>query len=123
MKIRLVIATMGLLSVFGCSTTSYKPGDIYSIDDGKGKIGIVKVLVVEAGVIHLRIYRNKFDSRPKSIDTKELSLGRLGEEGGFGIGHIPLDIEGFKDWKPELLINERVADNELDGYNIWKESE
>jgi hypothetical protein len=123
MKIRSIIGLIGLLLVFGCSTTNYKPGDIYSVDDGDGKIGIVKVLVVEPGIIHLRVYRNKFDSRPINIDTKELSLGRLGEGGGFGIGHMPLDIEGFKDWKPELLTNEKVQDNELDGYNIWKESQ
>lgn len=115
--------TNGTFLIFGCSTTSYKPGDIYSVDDGKGKIGIVKVLVVEPGVIHLRIYKNKFDSRPQTIDTKELSPGRLGEEGGFGIGHIRLDINGFKDWGPELLTTEKVNEDELDGYNIWKESQ
>jgi hypothetical protein len=109
--------------VISCSTTSYKPGDIYSIDDGEGKIGIVKVLAIDPGVIHLRIYRNKFDSRPKTIDTKELSLGRLGDEEGFGIGHIPLDVDGFKQWTPELLTNEQVTEDELEGYKIWKESQ
>ena len=84
------------------------------------KIGIVKVLVVEPGIIHLRVYKNKFSSRPKSIQTNDLSLGRIGQEGGFGVGHMPLDIDGFKDWKPELLVNEEVDDRELDGYNIWK---
>jgi len=123
MKIKTIIGLMGLLSIFGCSTTTYKPGDIYSIDDGKGKIGIVKVLVVEPGVIHLRIYKNKFNNRPKTIEIKELSLGRLGDKDGFGMGHIPLDIDGFKNWKPELITSDKVTEDELEGYNIWKESQ
>jgi hypothetical protein len=122
MRMTLIIGLMGLLSMLGCSTVSYKAGDIYSVDDGNGKIGIVKVLVVEPKIIHLRVYKNKFNSRPKSINTTELSLGRIADKGGFGVGHMPLDIDGFKDWKPELLINEKVEDNELDGYNIWKQN-
>lgn len=122
MKLKLSAALLVLSMMFGCSTRSYKPGDIYSVDDGEGKFGIVKVLALDPGVIHLRIYKNKFDNRPASIDTKELSLGRLGDEGGFGIGHIPLDIDGFKAWKPELLTNETVLEEELDGYKIWKEN-
>jgi hypothetical protein len=123
MKIKTLIGLMGLLSIFGCSTATFKPGDIYSIDDGEGKIGIVKVLVVEPSVIHLRIYKNKFNSRPKIVETTELSLGRFGDEGGFGIGHIPLDIDGFKDWRPELLTNQELTASELEGYNIWKEGQ
>ena len=122
-KIAAFMGLVGLLSIFGCSETTYKPGDLYSVDDGKGKIAIVKVLVVDPKVIHLRLYKNTFEERPKTIDTKELSLGRIGEEGAIGIGHIPLDIAGFKDWKPELLLNEEVKKEELVGYNFWKESQ
>jgi hypothetical protein len=123
MKTKIIIGLMGLFSIFGCSTTTYKPGDIFSVDDGEGRIGIVKVLVVEPEVIHLRIYKNKFSNRPKTIEIKELSLGRLGDKDGFGIGHIPMDIDGFKNWKPEWITSSKVTKEELEGYNIWKESQ
>jgi hypothetical protein len=123
MKTKLLAAFIGILTLFGCSATTYKPGDIYSVDDGDGKIGIVKVLAVDPGTIHLRLYKNKFDNRPKEINTSELSLGGLGDKDGFGIGHVPLDIRGFKNWKPELITNEKVTDEELEGYKIWREGE
>lgn len=117
---KLLLLLFGLFSLFGCSDMNYKAGDIYSVDNKNGEIGVVKVLVVEPGIIHLRIYKNKFESRPKYIDTKKLSLGGIGEKDGFGIGHIPLDIEAFQDWKPEKVTNEKVIEEELEGYNIWK---
>jgi hypothetical protein len=123
MTTKLLVAITTLLTLFGCSTTTYKAGDICSVDNGDGKIGIVKVLAVEPGAIHLRLYKNKFENRPKEINTSELSLGRFGDKDGFGIGHVPLDINGFNHWKPEVLTNEKVTDKELEGYNMWKESQ
>ena len=118
-KIRLLIGILGTL-ILGCSTQAYNPGDIYSVADGDGRFGVVKVLAIDPGVIHLRIYRNKFDNRPETLDTKQLSLGRLGDEGGFGIGHLPIDVNGFTDWSPEFMVNDGVTPEELEGYYIWK---
>lgn len=123
MGLRVIVIILGILLIFNCTTMKYTPGDIYSVDDGGGEIGIVKVLAIEPGVIHLMIYKNKFSNRPKTVDLKQLSLGKLGDEDGFGIGHIPLDIEGFKNWKPQLIANEPVTEDELVGYNIWRESQ
>lgn len=112
-----------LLFMMGCSTEEFKEGDICSVDDGDGKIGIVKVLAVEPRVIHLRIYKNKFKGRPKQLDLKELSLGNIKDPDGFGIGHAPIDINGFKEWKPELITNEQVSEEELEGYKFYKENQ
>lgn len=118
MRIKLQIVLIGFFSLISCSGSNYKSGDIYSVEYGDGKIGIVKVLVVEPALLHLRLYKNKFETRPEKIDTRELSF-----EVGFGIGHIPLNINEFKDWNPVLITNEKITPEELEGFNLWKESQ
>jgi hypothetical protein len=61
-------------------------GDICSIESGSGGFGIVKILALEPGTVHIRLYKEKFASRPNLIDATGVS--------------------------PE----------ELEGYNLWKES-
>jgi hypothetical protein len=98
-----------------------KAGAICSVDDGDGKFGIVKILVLDKEIAHIRIYKNKYNQRPVSIDTKTLSLGSVYDEDGFGIGHTPLDRTGFENWHPEVIMYEEVSAEELEGYQIWKE--
>jgi len=98
-----------------------KAGAICSVDDGNGKFGIVKILVIDNEIAHLRIYKNKFNQRPASIDTRTLSLGSIYDKDGFGVGHTPLDRKGFENWQPVVLTYEEVSEEELEGYKIWKE--
>jgi hypothetical protein len=98
-----------------------KAGDICSIDNGDGKFGVVKILVIENGIVHLRIYKNKYEQRPVSIDITTLSLGSIYDEDGFGIGHTPIDRKAFEDWDPVLITYEDVSTEELEGYQLWKE--
>lgn len=57
-----------LLSLFIFYTCSYtkpwnqpkkkiKAGSICSVDDGDGKFGIVKILVIEEEIIHVKMYK------------------------------------------------------------------
>jgi len=98
-----------------------KAGAICSVDDGDGKFGVVKILVIDNDIAHIRIYKNKYNQRPVSIDTKTLSLGSIFDEDGFGIGHTPLDRKGFDNWDPVVITYEEVSAEELEGYQIWKE--
>jgi len=98
-----------------------KAGAICSVDDGDGKFGIVKILVIDTGIVHLRRYKNKFNQRPASIDITTLSLGSIYDKDGFGIGHTPLDRKAFENWQPVVLAYEEVSEEELEGYKIWKE--
>jgi hypothetical protein len=97
-------------------------GGLYSVETGDGRFGVVKVLALEPGIVHIRLYKNKFRSRPASVDPGTLSLGSVFEGEDFGIGHTPLDLEGFMNWQPTLLMNTDVADDELEGYRMWKEA-
>ncbi|HKP51606.1 MAG TPA: hypothetical protein VJ183_03035 [Chloroflexia bacterium] len=97
------------------------PGGIYSIEDGTGKYGVAKVLVVEPEAVHVRVYKNKFEVRPSEIDTTTLSLGSVLTDAEFGIGHLPLAKEGFGNWHPVLILQTPVNEEELVGYKLWKE--
>ena len=111
---------------FGCSKSDssdvpLKPGSLYSVDDGEGAFKIAKVLVVEDQGVHIRLYKNTYSTRPDKIDPSTLSLGSFLDKDGFGIGHLPLSLKGFRVWKPALLMEGKVAPDELEGYNTWKE--
>jgi len=104
------------------SSDALEVGGIYSTDDGKGRYGIVKLLVHADGICHVRVYKQKFPARPATIDLASLSLGKPGDPDGFGMGHIPLLEAGFLEEKPVLISKSTVTPEELEGYKIWKES-
>lgn len=84
--------------------------------------GVAKVLAIDGGAVHVRLYKNRFPSRPKEVDPSTLSLGSIDEAGGGGIGHLPLSPEGFAAWRPVFIMQSSVSEEELEGYKLWKES-
>lgn len=103
----------------GKPTEEIKAGSICTFEDGEGKYGVGKVLVINDSEAHIKIYKNKFDTRPAKVDLKTLSLGGIGDKDGFGIGHVPLERKGFDSWKPEVVDFEKVSEDDLIGYKIW----
>jgi hypothetical protein len=106
----------------GSGANRMKEGGIYSIDNGDGKFGIVKILKLESGIVHVRIYKEKFATRPESIKVEQLSLGSIKDKDGFGIGHLPISKNDFTGWKAVFLCETEVKEDELEGYNMWKEA-
>ncbi len=100
----------------------WHPGGLYSIANGNGKFGVVKILVLEANAVHVRIYKQTFRSRPTSVDPKSLTLGGINDKDGFSIGHMPLSKETFASWQPVFLSQQSVSENELEGYKMWKDA-
>jgi len=94
---------------------------LYSIDNGDGEFGIVKIIVLEPQAVHVRLYKQKFAIRPVSIDAKSLTLGSIDDKDGFGIGHLPLSRNEFESWEPIFLTQQSVSQEELDGYEMWKQ--
>lgn len=121
-KTILLISFTIIFSFFSCGKNNeeIKAGSICTIEDGEGKYGIVKVLVINDFEAHIKIYKNKYNERPTTVDLKTLDIGRIGEKGGFGIGHAPLDRETFDEWKPIIIAFDKVTEEDLYGYNIWK---
>ena len=103
--------------------TAYKasPGDICSVRSEGELFGVIKVLAVADGVVHVRLYREKFPERPKLIASTSLTLGSISDSGGFGMGHLPLSGPTFDSWVPVPFQNEPVTEDELAGYRMWQE--
>jgi len=100
----------------------WQVGGLYSISNGQGQYTIAKVLAIDPGVVSVRIYKQTFPDRPKQIDPSTLSLGSLSEGPEFGIGHLPLKPEAFKQRAPVFIMKVEVRDDELEGYRTWRKS-
>lgn len=101
---------------------SLSPGHICSIESGEGRFAVAKILALEPGIVHVRLYKEKFDSRPNCIDDLGLSLGTVNDTDGVGIGHLPLSARNFASWEPIIITQAGGSEEELEGYNLWKES-
>ncbi len=118
-------------NVFGAShqqneaiAQSLKTGGLYSFTQrGKrGPFGIVKILVLEPKIVHVRVYNPCFSVRPTVVEDLDQGVESLLSD--WTIGHLPLALNEFvKAWQPVLLVETRVEEEELEGYNIWKEDQ
>ena len=105
----------------GTHPKKLKAGSICIVEEGNGKFGIVKILVIDDEIAHLKIYRNKFDQPPDIVDIETLRIGSIYDKDGFGIGHTPIDRKDFDNWKLIAIAFEEVTKEDLVGYEIWKE--
>jgi hypothetical protein len=96
-------------------------GGYYSIADGD-VFSVANVLKIEPDKVHVRIYKQHFPQRPRSIDPALLTLGTINDEDGFGMGHLPLSLNRFRNREPLFLIYSEVKAEELEGYEYWRES-
>ena len=96
-------------------------GGYYSIAFGEG-FGIAKILKLKPDKVHVRIYKQRFSPRPRSIDLHSLTLGTIHDKDGFGMGHLPLLLATFQQWEPAFLTYSEVKPEELEGYEVWKSS-
>jgi hypothetical protein len=96
-------------------------GAYYSLVDGD-RFSIAKVLKLEPGIVHVRIYQQHFQQRPRAIDPGALTLGTIHDIDRLGIGHLPLRLGTFIDHEPVFLAHAEVKPEELQGYNLWKET-
>ena len=103
------------------ATSELLEGAYYSVIDS-GRFSIVKVLKLEPGIVHVRIYQQHFAARPSSIDPNALTVGAGFDRDDFGISHLPLRLETFTRHEPLFLTYVAVQPDELAGYNLWKET-
>jgi hypothetical protein len=72
--------------------------------------------------VHIRLYKNFFATRPTIIDQSKLTLGTIDDPDGFGMGHLPVSRDQFRAWHPVFITKTAVQKDELEGYELWKES-
>jgi hypothetical protein len=90
-------------------------GDICAVMSGDGEYRIAKVLMADQSTVHIRLYKDRFFEPPSHVDTATLSLGRIDDADGFGIGHLPLSRLTFAAWAPLRIQRESVTDEEQEG--------
>jgi hypothetical protein len=117
----------------GLSPHELKVGGLYSVANGDESrtFGVVKILVLELPTVHIRVYQNSFATRPETVDLAALTLNGLDlnalnnmdlDNYKFGIGHMPLFVDDFLyGWQPLFIMQTAVTEDELRGYNYWKE--
>ena len=101
--------------------TTIKAGSICTVRDGDGGYGIIKILVMDKKMVHVKVYKNKYKKRPTRINVQSLSVGSMYDKDDFGFGHLPLKRKEFESWKPIQISFQKVLKEELEGYKIWRE--
>jgi hypothetical protein len=113
-------------------------GGLYSVALDDRGFAMVKVLVASRGVLHVRVYSNRYAERPSAIDPAQLYVvpardmsdaalnathpEERADPGPFGIGHLPIRPTSFAAWQPRLVRMTRVERDELEGYETWRQS-
>ena len=119
-----IIVSLAIISIYKISCNNKEDlvtGGLYSVISGDGKYGIIKVLVLDTNIVHIRIYSNEFDNRPINLDTIKLYHGTIHDK-NIGIGHLPIFNSDLQKWEPKLILKQPVTHEELEGYKIWKEA-
>jgi hypothetical protein len=103
--------------------TDLAPGDVCSIRSSDSSFGVIKILVVDRHVIHVRKYKNRFPERPDQCDLATLSIGTTRDEDGVGVAHLPISASGFASWMPARICRHGVTEEEMAGYRCWLEDQ
>jgi len=97
-------------------------GDLCSVRSGEGRYSVAKILKLEEGVTHVRVYAKTYEERPTEVPDEDLYLGTVFDD-DLGLGHLPLDAEAFEGWEPHVIRHTDVEAEELEGYDMWRDAE
>lgn len=117
---RLLLFFFMIAMSFKSSEDKIRAGCICIVENGDGKFGVVKILVINHKTAHIKIYKNVYTTRPSKIDLKTLTTGSMYDKDGSGIGHVPLERKVFNSWKPIVIGFEKVTKDDLEGYELWR---
>lgn len=103
-----------------------RAGQLLSFLAEDGLFGALKLLAVDERGVHVRIYVQRFPTRPTEADLGELSLSTflIDQQGPLSVGHMPLSYATFfSGWAPEPICQRDVEPNELKGYQHWLDAD
>lgn len=101
-------------------------GNMLSVLTEDGELGVAKALAVDEHGVHVRLYAQRFPSRPSGQDLRSLTIEPfIGARKGMplSIGHLPLSHASFSKWEPEIIGDMQVAESELEDYRLWQGSQ
>ena len=103
-------AILRALLAFACHTNepAYIEGGLYSAPGDGGKYIVLKILKLDPDGVHVRMYSNLFDNRPRDVDETKLSLA--------GVDHKPTEALGMGRVQPHSVALELVRPDAKGGY-------
>lgn len=115
---------MGLLSfLLGCSRSDVKlvEGGLYYTRNENDSYSVFKILKVDDGGLHVRLYSNQFSTPPSQVDESTLCMAGIDREPSetLGMGHAPISNQSFAGWNAVFLQQSTVRNDELEGYRMW----
>jgi hypothetical protein len=97
---------------------------LYYTQEEQGSYHVLKLLKIDDGGFHVRLYSNEFAEPPASLD--ETRLYRAGRNHKPtekpGMGHCPVSRKSFLSWDATFIQQSTVNPEELEGYNLWREA-
>jgi hypothetical protein len=98
---------------------TFVPGQLHSVLwHGDGTYNVAKVLIADDRGLHVRVYAEQFSERP-AVLPDVLEVGSPYDGTVFGVSHIPVTVEQYEAWAPELLGEQPVVEDDLEGYRQW----
>ncbi len=90
----------------------------------ENQFAVMKILAVDHGGVHVRLYAERFSRRPNAVQGLALTLAASCADGTkpFSIGHMPLSYGSYFMREPKICGSRPVADDELEGYGMWKDA-
>ncbi len=93
---------------------------LVSVKEG-ARYAIAKLLHVQIRGVHVRLYSDRFDIPPDTLNPWSLRLDRY-DAPNFSYGHTPMSRPTFAQTEPAYQRLAMCSVEELDGYRMWKEA-
>lgn len=122
-----LMAVVIAAALYSCSSDdeAIEPGSICTVKDTTGQYRVAKVLVLDDDMVHIMLFKKRYPQRPATIGPDDLELrdesDSAAQEGPLGELHVALMREQFMTaWQPVVVAFEKVVDEDLEGYKLWK---
>ena len=107
------------------SRLDWVEGGTYAIatDDGSS-YQVLKILKIDEGGVHIRVYSNRSADVPSLVDEASLYMAEVDlkpNEKGW-LSHIPVSKGTLAKWGARFVQQSSVSAEELEGYEIWLEA-
>jgi hypothetical protein len=93
---------------------------LVTVKDGD-RYGIAKLLRVESGGVHARLYADRWEVPPDVINPWTLRLERY-DAPSLSYGHLPLSYPAFAAMQPAYHRLAMRSGAELGGYRMWRDA-
>jgi DNA-binding beta-propeller fold protein YncE len=95
-------------------------GGLYFVRDPDGRLAVAKLLALDDASVHVRLYAERFTSRPPDGAMSRLTLDDPDSPSGLSAEHLALSHHLFSTWRPQLIRQTRLSHGERAAYQRWQ---